>query len=100
MPAYERNKGAEGERELVRRLKAIGMKAERRVRNYKGEPDIDLYPPRSQQTVPLLVQVKRRKRLPKSMKDWMEGSDIVFAREDRGEWVAIMPWKTFEDLVK
>jgi Holliday junction resolvase len=93
-----RDKGAAGERELAIFLKPWFPDAKRGVgQSQSGDNQADIVG-----TAPLFVECKRRKRI--AVIDHLKqcesaasgrGLPVVFMREDRGEWVAMVKAEHF-----
>jgi Holliday junction resolvase len=96
---HSRTKGANYERELVKELKEAGIYAERRVRNYSGEHDIDIFPSGPDEAA-LIAEAKIRAKLPAWLMRWLGENDLLFMRQDRGETIAVLPWRTLEALLR
>lgn len=101
MGKFSRSKGARAEREIVNRLKEIGVHAERRVRNYSGEHDIDFYP-WGEENGALVGEVKARSNDDglKKLTEWMGENDVLFIRFNGQAPIACMPWRVFEMIVQ
>ena len=93
MSKSERNKGAEGEREICALIHDhLGIRVNRNLmQSACGGSDIKLSP--------YAIEVKRRARIG-NIYDWMkqakagcsqEERPIVFCRADREQWLAVMP---------
>jgi Holliday junction resolvase len=97
-----RDKGAAGERELAAFLKPWFPDAKRGVgQSQSGDNQADIVG-----TAPLFVECKRRKRI--AVIDHLKqcesaasgrGLPVVFMREDRGEWVAMVKAEHFLQIV-
>jgi Holliday junction resolvase len=93
-----RDKGAAGERELAIFLKPWFPDAKRGVgQSQSGDNQADIVG-----TAPLFIECKRRKRI--AVIDYLKqcesaasgrGLPVVFMREDRGEWVAMVKAENF-----
>lgn len=96
MGKSERRKGINAERELVHLLEDLGMKAHRvplsgAMANYKDDIVLE-----DEST----IEVKRRKKIPKLLKEMLESADYGAIREDRGEWLVVMRVEEFAELFK
>ena len=94
-----RNKGRGAEREIVNRHKALGIAARRRqapgLADTPDDPDVLI-------AGLLTAEVKRYASATGrwgTVKDWMEGHDLLFMREDHGEWLVTMPWDWYVALL-
>lgn len=97
--AHARRKGAGFERELVNQIKEAGIHAERVVRTYDGDHDIDIYP-NGKDNAPLVAEAKIRRQLPSWLITWLGDNDVLFMRQDRGNTIAVLPYSIFEYLLK
>ena len=101
-----RNKGAEGEREVVALHKAMKVHAERvplsgaMAYRDNGE-DVDVYA-LGRDEAPMVCQVKRQKTDAgwKTLLGQLGEADALFFRTDRGKWHVTMPIESYERLVK
>ncbi len=96
MGKYERTKGINAERELVHLLEDLGVQAHRvplsgAMANYKDDIILE-----DEST----VEVKRRKKLPKILKEMLISADYGMIREDRGGWLVVMDLKKFAALLE
>ena len=100
---YKRRKGAEIEREIVRRHKEIGIHAERvaplQANKDSDSSDIDVYPD-GKDNAPLCCEVKARKAMPKWLFEWLGENDALFIRPNGQAPFIVMPWDTYVRLVK
>ena len=88
-----RQRGQEGEREIVELVRAdfgLELKGRRLGQERDGGHDVDIGT--------LRAQVKRRKRL--ALYEWMEGADVVVARGDGEKWLVIMEWPLFVKMAR
>lgn len=102
MSAAQRNKGAKGEREVVRILnESLGTDAQRNLDQTRdGGTDISL--------PPYGIEVKRRRQM--GFYAWMHQAEkacgaaglrpVVIARADGEDWVAIVPLSEFIALAR
>ena len=97
MPHPSRRKGFAYERELVNQAQAAGLPAERAVGSdgrALGEAScVDLT------VCGFRVQAKRRKSVASYLTP-PDGADLTIIREDRGESFAVVPYRTFLQLVR
>lgn len=103
MGAMQRRKGGKTEREIVNRLKAAGIRAERvplsGAAHYQGRShDVDIYP--RGRDAPLICEVKSRKAFPAWLMDWLSDNDSLILRADRQEPIVVLPWRVWEELLK
>lgn len=106
MSKMQRNKGARIEREIVDRHKELGIKAERvplsGASHYQGNgADVDLYV-FGADAAPLVCEVKARANGGGfvTIEAWLADHDALFLRRDRAEPLVVLPWKTWQRLVK
>ena len=90
-----KRKGNRAERELVRKLREMGLEAHRvplsgSAEGYPGDVVI------SSGERELIGEVKRRKEGFKELYRWLEGKDILFLRADRREWLVVMRLRDWE----
>lgn len=98
-----KQKGYEGEREVVELLNKYGIEAERvplsgALKSEKYSCDVHM------PGIDKRIEVKRRKSGMKTIQKWLDedvNSNYIFFREDgdRDGWVVIMPYTEFIDLV-
>lgn len=99
--SYE--KGRRAEYEVRDLLRGNSFWAERRLLSgggsHEGKADVVVYVnhPELQRVD---VEVKKRKSLPSWFKDLVKKGDVTFIRENRGEWLVIMPATFFIKLLK
>ena len=101
-----RNKGAEGEGEVVRLNKAMGIYAERvplsGAMAYQGNgEDVDVYV-KGRGEAPMVAQVKRQATDAgwKTLLGQLGEADALFFRTDRGRWHVMLPIESYDRLVK
>lgn len=109
MSAMQRNKGSRGEREVVNRLKAAGIHAERVALSgaMKGKRmgeghDVDFYPAcrGGKEGAPLCGEVKLGQHVPKTIINWLADNDALVFRRDNGEWVYVFPERIAIELMR
>ncbi len=101
-----RNKGADGEREVVNLHKAMKIHAERvplsgaMAYQQNGE-DVDVYALGRGQAS-LVCQVKRQKddRGWKTLLSQLGEADALFLRSDRGKWHVVLPIESYLRLIR
>ena len=100
-----REKGAEGEREVVQLHKAMGVHAERvplrGAMAYQGNGEVvDVYA-LGRDEAPLVCQVKRLATDAgwKTILGQLGNACALFFRQDRGGWFVLMPLDTYKPLV-
>jgi Holliday junction resolvase len=105
MGAKSRTKGARIEREIIERLREIGVAAERvplsGASHYKGDAhDVDVYA-WGRDEAPLVAEVKGRKDGAgfKVLERWLGEYDLLFLRRDRDDPMVAMPWRVLERLI-
>jgi Holliday junction resolvase len=92
-----KRKGSSAEREVVNLAKAAGLTATRayasngRALGHTEDVDAEIAGYR--------IQVKRRARIASYVKP-PEGADMTLIREDRGPWLAVIPYTTLLDLLE
>ena len=100
---HSRRKGARVEREIVQRHTDMHILARRvplsGASDYTHGADVDVYP-WGEDFGPLVAECKARKTLPKAWADWLGEADLLFLKQDRQEPMVLMPWSTYERLVK
>ena len=84
MGARERRKGAEGEREVVRRLRELGIPAERVLEQVREAGHADIASAIGS------IEVKRRKSGFASLYRWLDHADMLFVRADGHAWLAVI----------
>lgn len=99
--AHSRNKGAGYERELVNKLRAFGLKAQRvplsgATEYAKG--DVEVTAGFDDKTI-YRGECKRRKSLPVLL-DNMEGNDFMALRADHGETLIVLRLPLFMELLQ
>jgi hypothetical protein len=106
MSAMSRRKGVKAEREIVNRHKAEGVHAERvplsgQVKGARiGDGhDVDVYA-RGKDAAPLCGEVKIGGNVPKFIETALGENDFAVMRRSRGQWVYILPERTWFELVK
>ena len=100
-----RDKGARVEREMVDRHKAIGVHAARVPLSgaaggrFSGDVDVYAFGP---DTAPLVGEVKARKGGAgfATLERWLGENDLIFLRRDRADPMVVLPWSTWERIVK
>jgi Holliday junction resolvase len=101
MGKWQRRKGYEGEHEVERLLRRFGLNA-RRVPLSGGtafqKGDVVAYDVRGK--VGAVFEVKRRKDAYKDLYRWLAEADGVFFRNDRAQWLVIMPFDRWIKLVR
>ena len=105
MSKAQRDKGAQAEREIVDRHKAINVPAERYplsgASRFRGSGhDIDLYP-FGRDAAPLVAEVKARKNGSgfTQLEKWLSEYDVLFLRRDRADPL-VVPWSTWATLLE
>ena len=94
MGAKSRTKGRAAEQELVKLAKSYGLTAERTWQNASSNDPLI-------RNVDVVIagrkcQSKRVAKLPKFLRELLpEGCDMGFVREDAGEWIVVLPAKSF-----
>ena len=106
MAKMQRDKGARCEREIVTLHKAIGIKAERvplsGATRYQGNSaDIDVYA-FGDDAAPLVCEVKARAKGEgfATITRWLGDNDALFLRQNNAKPFAVVPWRTWERLLK
>ena len=101
MAKMQRDKGQRRERQLVHKHHAIGIKSERvsdsGASGYRGfKHDIDVYV-FGKDEAPLIGEVKARKNGAgfKVIGDWLGDNDFLALKQDRQEWVMVIPWRVW-----
>jgi Holliday junction resolvase len=100
MPHPSKAKGNTAEREIVHLAKARGYDAVRAYASngtslgYTDDVDLVIHHP----AAILPIQSKRRKALPQYLKPTLT-APIVATREDRGEWLVVMPLNLLLDIL-
>lgn len=100
----KRNKGARVEREIVQRHTDLNVLARRvpqsGANNYTHDADVDIYP-WGEENGALVAEVKADQRgIPKTVLKWLGENDLLFMKQDRQDPIVVMPWSTYERLVK
>lgn len=98
-------KGSQGEREAVKALEAIGLKARKQplsgaLQSFPYDIAVSRDPglgPRMDNAT-FTCEVKRYKR-ESAMEKLRNGADLLMYRADRGEWCVWMPLTTLRDLL-
>lgn len=98
MGKYQRNKGANGEREVVNLLKGYGFEAKRismMETNGEDKGDVEMKVPSEQGT--RKIQVKIGEQVPVFIYKALDTTkfDFLFMRKDRKEWMVCMDIDTF-----
>ena len=100
-----RQKGAEGEREVVQLHRPMGIHAERvplsGAMAYQGnDEDVDVYAC-GRDAAPLVCQVKRQATDAgwKTILGQLGEACALFLRQDRGGWFVLMPLDTYDRLL-
>ncbi len=106
MGKASRDKGNRRERQVVALHHGLGMRAERvplsGSSRYQGNgADIDIYP-WSRDGPPLVGEVKARANGEgfKTLEKWLGENDMLFLVRDRQEPMVVLPWATWERLLK
>ena len=89
-----RQRGQEGEREIVALVRAdfgLELKGRRLGQERDGGHDVDIGT--------LRAQVKRRKRL-KALYEFLDGADVACIRADGKDWLVLMNWGLFVKLAR
>lgn len=87
------HKGRRGENELATILTEHGYPAERISAPYKQGPDLEAFNGRT-------VEVKRRAKLPATLKKWTRDAQVVAIREDYdAEWWVFLSLNELCDLL-
>jgi hypothetical protein len=101
-----RDKGNRVEREIVGRLRALGIHAERYplsgASRFRGlGHDLDVYP-FGKDAAPLVGEVKARKDGAGSslIKRWIGTNDFLVTKENNAEPIVHLPWRTLELLLQ
>ncbi len=101
-----RDKGQRRERQVVALHTGIGIHAERvplsGASRYQGNGgDLDVYP-FSRDGPPLCGEVKARASGEgfKTLERWLADNDMLFLVRDRQEPMVVLPWATWERLLK
>ena len=97
-----KKKGYNGEKEVADLLQKYGIEAERvplsgAMKSEKYSCDVHL--PKLDKR----IEVKRRKSGLKTLQKWLEedkNSNYVFFREDYGDWLVVMPYTEFIELIQ
>jgi Holliday junction resolvase len=103
MGLMQRRKGRRGEQEVVRLHRAIDVAAERvplsGAARYQGKShDVDIYA--GGHEAPLAAEVKLGRHVPKTLAKWLARHDALFVRRDRAEWMVVLPWRLWCQLVR
>jgi hypothetical protein len=106
MSKSQRDKGLRAEREIVDRHKVINISAERYplsgASRFRGSGhDVDLYP-FGRDAAPLVAEVKARKNGSgfTQLEKWLNTYDVLFLRRNRADPLVVLPWSTWEALLK
>lgn len=106
MSRASRDKGKRAENEIVKLHRAAGIKAERvplsGASHYQGNgSDIDVYA-FGPDAAPLVCEVKARANGEgfATIERWLNENDCLFLRRDRALPLVVLPWSTWERLVK
>jgi Holliday junction resolvase len=106
MSASERRKGNRVEVEIVNAHKEIGVHAERYplsgASHFRGQGhDLDIYAFGRDET-PAVAEVKARKEGTgfALLERWLGEYDLLFLRRDRQQPLVVLPWSTYERLIK
>ena len=106
MSRMQRSKGKRIELEIVKAHKAIGVKAERvplsGATGYQGNAaDIDVYA-FGDDDAPLVCEVKARANGAgfATLAKWLGDNDALFLRQNNAKPFAVVPWRTWERLLK
>ena len=101
-----RDKGQRRERQVVALHTALGVRAERvplsGAYRYQGNGgDVDIYP-WSREGPPCCAEVKARASGEgfKTIEKWLGENDALFLVRDRQEPMVVLPWATWERLLK
>ena len=93
----QKNKGSRVEREIVHLHRDMGIDAKRvplsgAAEGFKGDVIIG----------DMVSEVKSRKGGQgfATISRWLGDNDLLFVKEDRKEPLVVMPWKTYEKLIK
>ena len=102
----QRQKGDRVERGIVKLHLDMGVHAERvplsGATGYQGNSaDIDVYCPRLAPG-PLCCEVKARKGGQGfvTLESWLSDNDVLFLKRDKAEPLVVLPWATWERLLK
>ena len=98
MSSASKRKGSRIEREIVERHRAMGIAAERiplsgaAGGSFKGDV----------QVAEFRGEVKARKNGKgfATLERWLGDNDILFLRRDRADPMVVLPWRTYEKLLK
>jgi hypothetical protein len=106
MGKSSRDKGQRRERQIVALHVDLGIHAERvplsGASRYQGNgADLDVYP-FSRDGPPLCGEVKARRNGAgfKTLEKWLGDNDMLFLVRDRQEPMVVLPWGTWERLLK
>ncbi len=101
-----RDKGQRRERQIVALHVGLGIHAERvplsGASRYRGNgADIDIYP-FGEDAGALVGEVKARRNGEgfKTLERWLAENDMLFLVRDRQEPMVVLPWATWERLLK
>lgn len=100
-----REKGLRAEREIVARHAEIAVHAERvplsGQQKFRNSVDIDVYA-FGKHNAPLVAEVKARASGEgfQILERWLGEGDLLFLRRDRAPPMIILPWRTYERLLK
>ena len=100
-----KRKGSRIEREIVQRHLKLGIHAERvplsgaAGGSFSGDVDIYAF---GKNDAPLCGEIKARKGGAgfATMERWLSDNDILFLRRDRAEPLVVLPWATWERLLR
>lgn len=105
MGKASRDKGLRAEREIVARHQEIGTHAERvplsGAQKYRNGVDVDVYP-WGREGPPLVCEVKARASGEgfALLERWLGEADVLFLRRDRTTPLVVLPWSTWQRLIK
>ena len=103
MGRASRDKGARREREIVNMHRQAGIRAERvplsGAAHYQGAAhDVDIYPRGAD--APICAEIKARKKFPAWLMDWLGDNDALILVEDHAEPLVVLPWTTWERIIR
>ncbi len=100
MGKLSRDKGARGERELVRLFRSWGLKAERvplsGATTY-ANGDVDVYP--KGRNAPFVVECKTRATGFKQLYTWLGDYDVLAVKADRKDRLYVIPERVLRKLI-
>lgn len=106
MSRMQRDKGHRVEREIVELHRGLWLRAERvplsgAVRYQGNGADVDVYA-FGPDEAPLVTEVKawRSGEGFATLERWLGENDVLFLRRNNAEPVVVLPWRTWERLVK